>query len=180
MLSALALIAAWLALPLIVWGAVRNRRLAVVPAMALTMATALGIMALVALLAPTVMLSQQAAGRVWHDTHYIVSRAPAFLTLAAGYAILATVSSLIIRLCRPRQPLLPGVGFWLFHLGAPLAVFPVALLSAVQPMPHRYVDYPAAFAQWTRVAEAGVITVWLAILTLLAGLTLALIHIWRR
>lgn len=179
-LPALVRIVLWLALPVAVASLARSRRITAVPAMAFGMAVALVAVAGVSLYTPTVMLSRQAAGRAYHDTYYIVSRTPAFLTLAASYLFFAALAALIVRLSRPARPALPGYAFWLFHLGAPVSVFPMALLATFHPVPRRYVDYPEAFTLSNRLAGLGGLAVWLAFGLLCVALTGTLIRAWRR
>ena len=168
----------WLVLPTLFGLAARWRSNKPVAAwMAGGMAGTVGLYALWARhFAANLVLSHAASDDAFHDAYYVISPSPSLALLAVTYLVMAGLTLASLRIASSSRPRLPAIAFWIFHLGAPLWLFPMAVVIPLTAMLRRYADYSAAVAFWNYTALAGVVAIWLAMLLLVGAVFAGLIR----
>ena len=167
----------WLVLPVLFGLAAPWRSNKPVAAwMAGGMAGTVGLYALWAThLAAKGVLPQPATDGILQDTYYVVSPSPGLAVMAVSYLVLSGLTLACLRLASSPRPRLPSIALWIFHLGAPLWLFPMAVVIPLTAMLRRYADYPAALAFWNYAALTGVVAIWLAMLLLVGAVFAGLV-----
>ena len=175
-LPLLAVLAAWIALPLALRPLAARTGL---PAsgLALTATTnAADLLAALNGIEPLLVHSSQPKSMAapYHDTYYIVAltgwlEAVAFVLLGLG-GVALIAQGLAAGLWLGRATV---AGHWAAHLGTALVVLPSLPLA---PLPRRYVDFPDAFFWKTVMTNAGVVLWSTGAALVLAALLLSLLR----
>jgi cytochrome c oxidase subunit I len=102
-----------------------------------------------------VVLANAGVDEVLHNSYYVVAHFHYVLSLGAVFSIFAGFYYWIGKMSgRPYPEFWGKVHFWVTFVGVNLTFFPMHFLG-LAGMPRRYVDYPAAFEGWNRVASFG-------------------------
>ena len=102
-----------------------------------------------------IVLSQAGIDRAYHDTYYVVAHFHYTMSMGAAFTIFAGIYFYFSKMTGRAYPEFLGkLHFWMFFIGVNLTFFPQHFLGR-QGMPRRYIDYPAAFAEWNYVSSIG-------------------------
>src|SRR3954463_9486558 len=102
-----------------------------------------------------VVLANAGVDRVLQETYYVVAHFHYVLSLGAVFGIFAGWYYWFPKIWGVKyNEFLGNLHFWLMFVGVNIVFFPMHFLG-LQGMPRRYIDYPAAFTYWNKIASYG-------------------------
>ncbi|HGG64015.1 MAG TPA: hypothetical protein ENK34_05500 [Rhodobacteraceae bacterium] len=104
-----------------------------------------------------IRLSQQGQDRAYHDTYYVVGHFYYALNIGLFFILFAAVYFSVSRWSRRQYPEWAGrLHFAMLFIGSNLSFYPQYFILG-QRIPRRYIDYPEAYAYWSKLSSYGLL-----------------------